>query len=151
MLMVTKVSTLLDAPAARVWDAVREPRTLVYVARGSLRFTGVENWPDRWQEGDTIRTRFVLFHLVPAPWLHELRVVRVDDDKREVCSNERGGPIRRWDHAIQIEPLPGDRCRYTDGIEIDAGLLTPLVWAYAQLFYRYRQMRWRKLARSAIS
>jgi hypothetical protein len=27
-------------------------------------------------------------------------------------------------------------------------VLTPLVWAYAQLFYRYRQMRWRRLAGS---
>jgi hypothetical protein len=34
---------------------------------------------------------------------------------------------------------------YTDQVEIQAGLLTPLVWALASIFYRYRQFRWRRL------
>lgn len=30
-------------------------------------------------------------------------------------------------------------------VEIRAGVLTPLVWLFAQVFFRYRQMRWRSL------
>jgi len=40
------------------------------------------------------------------------------------------------------------RSHYTDEIDIGAGALTPFVWAYAHLLYRYRQWRWRRLART---
>ena len=55
--------------------------------------------------------------------------------------------MRNWNHLIRIEP-EGAGSRYTDEIEIGAGPLTPLISLYAKLFYRYRQRRWRKLART---
>ncbi len=146
--MIVNISTLLDTSADRAWDAVKKTATLLHVTRGMLGFTGAEAWPDEWREGSSTSTRFVFFHLLPAPWRHELRVVRISDNERQIYSNERGGVIRRWNHLIQIEPRTGPSCRYADRIEIDAGPLTPLVWAYAHVFYRYRQMRWRRLARS---
>ena len=87
--------------------------------------------------------------MLPA-WSHEIHVVRVAEAEREIFTNERGGPGRSWNHRIEITPVAGDagRCRYSDEIEVRAGALTPLVWLYAQLFYRYRQRRWRRLARS---
>jgi hypothetical protein len=33
----------------------------------------------------------------------------------------------------------------TDRIELHAGLLTPAVWLFAFMFYRYRHRRWRRL------
>ncbi len=49
------------------------------------------------------------------------------------------GPL---DHAA---PSPGGTL-YRDRVEIDAGLLTPVVAALARVFYRHRQGRWRALA-----
>jgi len=43
--------------------------------------------------------------------------------------------------------LPG-RCGYTDQIDIQAGILTPPIWLFAHIFYRYRQRRWRHLVRA---
>lgn len=60
---------------------------------------------------------------------------------------EGSGFISTWNHIIRIEAGKGACCRYTDEIEIRDGLLTPAVWLYAHLFYRYHQMRWRGLAR----
>jgi len=71
----------------------------------------------------------------------EVGVVSVDDERRELLSRESGGPVRCWNHRIAIGPDGENTCRYTDEIAIEAGVLTPLVWAYAHLFYRYRQMR----------
>lgn len=45
-----------------------------------------------------------------------------------------------------MEPLSETTCHYTDEVEIRAGRLTPLVWLFGHLFFRYRQMRWRTLA-----
>jgi hypothetical protein len=97
-----------------------------------------------------IETRLRFFHLLPG-WSHSLRVVRVDACARHLESEERGGPVRRWDHRIALQPLSEHRCRYVDEIEIEAGALTAFVWAFAQLFYRYRQMRWRRLIARAKS
>ena len=63
-----------------------------------------------------------------------------------MLTNERGGPVRMWNHRIKVEPLSERRCLYTDELELRAGVLTAFVWLIAHLFYRYRQMRWRNLA-----
>jgi len=45
-----------------------------------------------------------------------------------------------WERIIE----PGS-VEYSDEIEIRAGLLTPVIWAFAHGFYRHRQRRWRVL------
>ncbi|WP_375402516.1 hypothetical protein [uncultured Sphingomonas sp.] len=65
--------------------------------------------------------------------------------------NGRGGLASRWDHLITIETLEPARCRYTDIVEIEAGLLTPFVWSFARLFYTHRQRRWRALVSSGFA
>jgi hypothetical protein len=84
---------------------------------------------------------------VPA-WRHEIHIARVDDASREIQTAEHGGSIKQWRHRITVDERGPYRSQYTDEIDIRAGALTPFVWAYAQLFYRYRQMRWRRLARA---
>jgi len=145
--MIARISTELDAPADVVWAALKRKATFLHVTRGMLNFTGSDGWPDEFEEGQRLSTRMLFFGLFPAPWLHELQVVRVNDGAREVYSNEGGGPIETWNHTLRVEPLPDGRSRYTDEIEIQAGPLTPAVWVFAHVLYRYRQARWRGLAR----
>ena len=54
--------------------------------------------------------------------------------------------IRSWRHEITTTPLGDNQCQYVDRIDIDAGPMTPVVAAFAAVFYRYRQRRWRSLA-----
>lgn len=56
----------------------------------------------------------MLFGVVPL-WGHEIRIVRFDDERREALTNERGGPIKKWEHSIKMEALSESSCRYTDG------------------------------------
>jgi hypothetical protein len=70
----------------------------------------------------------------------------VEADDTHVMTNESGGFVRVWNHDARFKPLGPARCSYTDTIEIDAGLLTPLVVAWAHMQYRVRQRRWRQLA-----
>lgn len=145
--MIARVSTQLDAPPDAVWSALKKKATFLHVTRGAVSFPGSEDWPKEFQEGQRVIARMVFFGVIPAPWAHELRVVSVDEERRELLSNEGGGPLETWNHRIRVEPLPGDRTLYTDEIEIRAGALTLPVWIFAHLFYRYRQARWRGLAR----
>jgi hypothetical protein len=102
---------------------------------------------DEIAEGDVIRVRLMFFHVVPG-WTHEIRIVRIDDEARRIETDEHGGGVKTWRHRISIDPHGAGRAYYTDRIEIDAGPITPLIWGYAQLFYRYRHWRWRRLARA---
>jgi hypothetical protein len=61
---------------------------------------------------------------------------------------EHGGAVKKWNHVILVELAGAGRTRYTDSVDIEAGLLSPAIWLYAQFFYRYRHWRWRKLART---
>jgi hypothetical protein len=40
---------------------------------------------------------------------------------------------------------------YRDQVTIQAGMFTPFIWLFAQLFYRHRQRRWRQLARTGFN
>jgi ligand-binding SRPBCC domain-containing protein len=135
----------LDAPADRVWDAVKTPAAFRLVTRGLVRVVGLRRRTAPWREGETISGVLVVFGVLPVS-VHHLTVERIDDSSRELHSDERGGVVKTWRHLIRVTPLPDGRCRYEDRIEIDAGLLTPLVAALARQFYAMRQRRWRELA-----
>ncbi|HSK99533.1 MAG TPA: SRPBCC family protein [Rubrobacteraceae bacterium] len=145
--MIARISTQLDAPPDAVWTALKKKATFLHVTRGAIRFPGSEGWPEEFREGQRVSARMEFFGMIPAPWTHELHLVSVDDERRELFSSEGGGPLETWNHRIRVEPLPDGRTLYTDEIEIRAGALTLPVWIYAHLFYRYRQARWRGLAR----
>lgn len=144
--MLVRVSTRLPAPAGVVWDIAQRTDTLRYVTRGLLGFRLEGDVPERLAEGETYRMRLLFFGLLPA-WRHEIRVVRLDDAHREIRTEEHGGPVRTWRHRIAVDEEGWGSTRYLDEIEIAAGVATPIVWVYTQLFYRYRQRRWRRLAR----
>ncbi len=139
------VSTILDAPADAVWRTVQLPEAFVHVAGVLARYPAAERHPHPWRVGDELVGWTFLFRLLPFSH-HRLAVRVVDDAERTLATEEGGGLLRRWDHVITVEDHADGRTRYTDRIEIDAGVLTPLVVAYATAFYRYRQRRWRRLA-----
>ena len=129
-----------------VWDTVKKPETLRYVTKGVLGFRTEQELPEHYAAGETYRIKLLFFGVIPA-WWHEIHIVKVDDVQREILTSEGGGAVKDWRHCITVDERGPWQSFYMDEIDISAGVLTPLVWAYAQLFYRYRQRRWRKLAR----
>lgn len=139
------VETTLDAPPAAIWQAVNTPAAFRFVTQGLVSVDGVDE-VDTWGTGATVAGRL---RVLGVPFSrHRITVESIDDDRRALQSDEAGGPVRSWRHMITVDEVPGDpdRCRYTDRIVIDAGLLTPAVVAFAHVFYRARQRRWRRLA-----
>jgi hypothetical protein len=145
-----QVSTMLETDASRAWDAVSSPALLCHVASPVLRFPGLAGRTEPWQEGEEVTTWLLLFGMLPVSY-HHLQVREIDAGAMRMVAHEWGGAVRRWEHAIWIEPLGDGRCRYTDRIEIDAGPFTAIVAGFAALFYRHRQRRWRRLARKHLT
>ena len=143
--MIATISTLLDSDADSAWRLVKKLSTFRHVARGILSFPPCGEEPEEWFEGQTLQSRLWFFHVLPA-WRHELRVLAVDDNGREIRTAEGGGLVKKWDHTIHLEPVSSSRCQYMDILEI-GGFLAPGVWLFAQAFFRYRHMRLRRLVR----
>ncbi len=139
------VTTDLAAPADVVFDAVCTVDAFELVTAGLLRYTPTRGRSGGLPEGEELRGWLLLGGVVPFS-RHRLRVEALDPVARELRTDEGGGLVRRWRHRIGVTPIGPDRCRYVDEIDIDAGVLTPAVRAFAEVFYRARQRRWRRLA-----
>ena len=142
--MTVRVSTELPIAAAEASRLARKPEMLSYVLWPWRQMTPPAPLADRIVAGDELTARIRFLGVIPA-WTHTLHIERLEEC--EIASREHGGPVTTWNHALTFEPIAERTCRYTDTVEVRAGLLTPLVATFARLIYRYRQMRWRSLAR----
>jgi hypothetical protein len=142
------VQTVLNCPADRIWANVQTSSLLLDVIWPlvTLEPVGVEAFPERWTEGMPVRCRSYLFGVFYLG-VRTLQFERIDQAGREIQTREKDPIVRRWDHRIRVEAISGGRAHYSDEIEIDAGILTPVVWLFAAGFYRHRQRRWRAIAR----
>jgi hypothetical protein len=154
--MHLEISTELACSPERAWQEVQTTRLMKYVARPLLHFEPVEpqDWPDVWEEKAYLcRTKLLGFLPLGKQWI-DIRLSGADSastgQKYQVRDKGHGDLVRTWDHIVVIEETPTGKTRYTDRLEIEAGLLTPLVWLYGQVFYRHRQRRWRKLAQNGF-
>lgn len=144
--MQVYVESIFDCPPERVWDETKRPSLLLEVMKPLAQVAPREptSFPERWQAGQRVRCFCWIFGFIPIG-VRELSFERIDDIRREIQTRESDPLIRRWDHLIRIEATSDGKTRYSDRIELDAGWLTPVVWLWANLFYRHRQRRWRRI------
>jgi len=154
--MHTESTTLLDASPERVWDAVRRPVTLRYVAAPLLTFEPLDppRLPEEWADEEYV-VRLRLFGVVPlGTQTVRPTVERADGTPGRQFYHLRDAGSGRlastWDHHITLRETPDGKTVYTDSVIVDAGVLTPLVWLFAVVFYRYRQHRWRRLVAEGV-
>jgi hypothetical protein len=140
------ISTIIRANATQMWTELQIIGSLIRVASPILTFKSQpgQSLPVTWQIGHTYVLDLFAFHILPLG-KHYIGIRQIDDANREIFTNEHGSLTRTWNHRIQIEPLTESTLRYTDEIEIEAGILTPFIWVFAHIFYRHRQRMWKEL------
>lgn len=152
--MRVRLSTPLHAPPEWVAAQLQSTSVFRHVTAPLVRFKrpGGAPWPTHWSPGD-LPLQMRLLGLLPMG----SQTVRISIEPSAQAGawptlrdNGEGTLMRRWDHRITLQPLPDGRTLYTDDIDVVArhlpGLMTPLSAAFAQVFYRHRQRRWRQLA-----
>lgn len=145
--MIADVSTVLDCSATKAWNEVQKSSLLRYVTWPLARFVPLgAPLPERWSEGLTVHCKLFVFGFIPMG-VHTVHIEKIDQANYAIQSREHDPLVARWDHLISIKPLSDSQSTYRDTIDIDAGILTSVVWAWANWFYRHRQRRWRALAR----
>jgi hypothetical protein len=142
------VESIFDCPPDRAWDEVQRPSLLLEVASPLIRLEPAEGpwFPDRWQQGRTVRFESYLFSLIPVG-RRTVCFERVDHSARQIQTREHDPLIRHWDHLIHVRATDDGRTRYSDELQISGGPLAFFVWLFAMWFYRHRQRRWKRVAK----
>ncbi|CRZ19111.1 hypothetical protein [Mycolicibacterium neworleansense] len=144
------VETILPTDTERVWQAMQQVPTFLYVCRGLFGVPALAGRTEPFQAGDRGTGWLFAFHVIPA-YRHTIEVLDVDGATRTIRTHEYGGVLRSWDHTLHVEPVTDRSCRYSDTVEIDAGRLTSVVVALARGIYAYRHRRWRRLVDKHMS
>lgn len=151
MTRLVSVSTELPLSADQAFAKAHKIETMEYVMAPILGFrvSAADRARADEHEGgllplnETFTGRLVLFGAIPL-WKHHLTIVA--DGDHEIYTNESSGPARTWNHRLTFEPIDEHRCRYTDEIETDDGVLGAGTALFIKVFFRHRHRRWRRIA-----
>lgn len=145
-------STHIALAPATVWEEIQTARLLHHVAWPLVRFIPAEGTTlDRFQPGGRHQVKLRLLGFIPfgTQWIVTTLETGGDSEwPKRLRDDGYSALISKWDHWISVEPDMDSGTRYTDEVEVSAGVMTPLIWAFAQTFYGHRQRRWRGLART---
>lgn len=144
--MIVMVSSDFNASADLVFQKVMQPSLLVEVASPVIRFEPImpDELPTIWNIDQEYIFKIYLFKIIPMG-LHRIQLVKIDGKNKQISSMETGKIAKVWNHTIIIEKDTDGNARYTDIVEIKAGVVTFFVYLFAQLFYRHRQRKWKNL------
>ena len=139
LFMLVRLRTELPCSHEIAAAEVRKPRLLEHVASPLVDFEPIDPpvFPQYWSEG-TYWVRLRILGFIPFG----KQAVRVSfppvDQGFAVLDNGYSALIKAWDHHITIRPSAAG-CSYEDQVRVSAGILTPIVWLFAVIFYRHRQ------------
>ncbi len=145
-------STKIDLPPATVWAEVQTGPLLQHIAWPMLRFIPIgETSLYAFRPGGRYQVKLRLWGFIPfgTQWivtsLHEPDPAKWPKRLRD---NGYSALISKWDHWITVAPDGSGGTHYSDDVEVSAGILTPFIWGFAQIFYWHRQRRWSGLAQT---
>jgi hypothetical protein len=149
--VIASSTTILNCSPEQAWQELQTSRLLDYIAAPLVRFVPVQvpALPTIWEERSYL-VELRLFDRISLgkQWIVITRQIvetTPGQQRYELRDNGHGDLIATWDHRIFVHE-PADGCtNYTNQVEVKPRLLTPFVWAFASMFYRYRQHRWRQL------
>ncbi|WP_145177959.1 hypothetical protein [Gimesia aquarii] len=121
----------------------------MYVASPILKFKPEQGHPvpEKWGRGTEYKLKVFLFGILPLG-SHIIKLVELNKEKNLIVSHEHGNLTKAWNHRIKFNAIDDETIEYSDEIEIHAGIGTLFVWLFAHIFYRHRQIKWKKLFQS---
>lgn len=120
----------------RLWSVATDLGALAMTMKGLLRYDGL---PDcRARAGMVLDYEVSLLGLLPPrPWRVEVLVL--DEAAHRFVTREAGAGLRRWDHTMVAEDMPGgSRLIESVEVEAEAAWQTPIFRAFAAHVYRRR-------------
>ncbi len=138
--MNLSVSSVFPAGRETIFAKLQEIATLRYICAPIAKFTPLDE-RHIWAAG----ARFT-FNLHVMGIGFGVHTIEVDEfDRERISTREHNKNVPVWNHIITLEEQSDGHTIYTDMVEVRAGWKTVFIWLWANVFYRHRQRKWRKL------
>lgn len=130
-----------------IWNKIQDVDTLREICKPKARFIACNDSPIQWKEGKTFVFKMYLHGFLPVG-RHTINVVKMDKTSREINTKEYDNTVIIWNHYIKMEEINQQVTLYTDTVDLYAGCLTSIVAWWTLKFYKHRQRKWQKIAKS---
>lgn len=133
----------------KVFAALLDPGMMQRVACPLVLFQAKEpkRFPARWLEGETYKMNMYLFGFLPLGW-QQLTITAEKDQTNQVYKLIDAGPgwaVKYWQHQVVVKPTEGNKTFYDETLELQVGLLKPIIYLGMKLLFWWRQQRWQQL------
>lgn len=141
------VTKSFDCTINEMWQHVQNVSTLVEICKPMARFTSRKGeMPRNWIIGKSYDFNLYLHCVLPVG-KHTIMVESMNEQTYEIQSREYNTLVPVWNHLIKFESFDDKSVRYTDEIDLYAGILTGFVAWWSSIFYKHRQKRWEEILR----
>ena len=132
-----QVSQDYPVSAQVLWDDILDPQALSNSMEGQIHYEGLPTEPV--YEGQRIVVKLKRWGWFPmGKWTMD--IVKLDDQNFILESAEFGNIIRSHKHRLEVTAIDEHQSRYTDFLDIDAGIFTQLVFPSIQKMYDQRHL-----------
>lgn len=140
--MKLNLKTKMDCSANRMFESVKRTSNFFEITKPLVKFVPQQFLGEQWEEKEYLMEMY-LFGVIPLG--RQTIDIRYEQGKKRMRDNGRSNRIKKWDHIISICDSGEHQCIYTDEINIEAGLITFFVFLFAHVFFRYRQLKWKRI------
>lgn len=144
--MKIHVESVFDCSPDLVWKEVQSSRLLLHLLKPLVRFVpwkGTE-FPACWEAGGMVRGKMYALGFIPLG-THAVHFERIDPRRRQIQTREYSAFFQQFDHRISVEATADGKTRYSDTIEIYAGVTTMLACLLTWCLFQYRHWRWKSV------
>lgn len=152
--MIANIETTFKCNFETVVKNLNKSSTHKYISSPMLTFTptNTKDYSGNWVDGE-VKVRMKLFDRISIG-KQVFRIQKIQENHKDeyiIRDNGYGELAHRWDHWVFVRKTGKEnKTTYIDRIEVKAGILTIFVWLFANIFYRWRQFRWKKLIKNSF-
>ena len=141
------ISSILNSTAEKIWNKLLNIETLIEICKPMARFKSITNENKlEWGLGKEYIFKLFIYGFLPLGE-HRIILEKMDKENKIIMSKEHNNIVKVWNHKILLENTGTNKTKYTDEVEIYAGVFTLFVAVWAKMFYRHRQKKWIEISK----
>jgi len=141
------ISSTLNNSAEKIWERILNIETLIEICKPMATFKSVTNEKNiKWELNKEYVFTLFIYGLLPFG-KHKILLEKLDKENKIILSKEHNNIVRIWNHKILMENSGENIIKYTDEVEIYAGIFTFFVAIWAKMFYKHRQKKWETISK----
>ena len=155
--MRVTVSAILPVDIDTAWEMLHTPAVFKQVSAPFTVFRDAPSspLPDRFTPDTDYTVTVFAGGIIPLG----TQIIRLEDtvtsaDRRHTVDVGRGvsgmlSLMKNWRHQMSLQRLPNGHTRFDDQLSVSASWLTPLMWPAFTVFWRWRAVQLRRIARTS--